>query len=211
MFSGRRNVMHGVVSDKLALYARGISRCRKCRLHRTRNHAVPGEGDPHSGIVIIGEAPGATEDRTARPFMGPSGKFFEQLLNEHGVRRQDIFLTSCVKCRPPGNRNPRCDELACCVANWLQPQLEVIKPAIVVLAGLVATQQFLPGPVHLAELHGTRHRIQGRVYFVTYHPAAAMRFPAVALAMRADFAKLSAEYFRQFFSPGRSNHPAAEP
>ena len=189
--AGKRNQHHGIAEEKLEHFARGIYRCRKCRLHKERRHAVPGEGDPGCRIVLVGEAPGAVEDRTARPFMGPAGKFLDRLLADHDIRRQDLFLTSCVKCRPPGNRNPKDDEIECCVTNWLQPQLDVIEPEIVVLAGLVAARQFLGGSPVMAEVHGTEHRRHGRLYFVTYHPAAGMRFPAAAKAMHADFEKLS--------------------
>ncbi len=123
--------------------------------------------------------------------MGPAGKFLDRLLENHDIRRHDLFLTSCVKCRPPENRNPKRDELECCVTNWLQSQLEAIEPQIVVLAGLVAARHFLDESLVMSEAHGTEHRRQGRHYFITYHPAAGMRFPAAAKAMHADFEKLS--------------------
>jgi uracil-DNA glycosylase family 4 len=190
-------VKQGIVADRLHRFAREISSCRKCLLHKGRRHAVPGEGSSGARVVIVGEAPGALEDRTGRPFVGPAGKFLDRLLDQHGIRRQELFLTSCVKCRPPGNRNPKRDELTCCVTNWLRPQLDLIGPEIVVLAGLVAAQQFLEEPVVLAELHGTEHRRRDRIYFITYHPAAAMRFPVAAKAMQADFEKLSGKLREQ--------------
>jgi len=177
--------------EKLELLATAIGRCRKCRLCRGRLHAVPGEGNPGARVMFVGEAPGAGEDRTGRPFIGPAGKFLDQLFSEYEIRRSALFLTSCVKCRPPGNCTPRGRELDICVANWLLPQIEIIKPEIVVLSGLTATRKLLGEAVKLADVHGTLHKRDERSYFITYHPAAGMRFPAIAAAIRSDFKLLA--------------------
>lgn len=177
--------------QKLEILAAAIGRCRKCRLHQGRLHSVPGEGNPKARVMFVGEAPGKQEDRTGQPFIGPAGKFLNQLLAEHEIRRSDLFLTSCVKCRPPGNRTPGQRELDICVADWLLPQIEIIKPAIVVLCGRTATRKLLGEPVQLAEVHGALYRRNERSYFITYHPAAAMRFPDIATAIRSDFQRLA--------------------
>lgn len=120
----------------LAHLARGIQHCRSCPLHGQRHHAVPGEGRFDARVVVVGEAPGAEEDRTGRPFVGAAGRFLDGLLQEEGSSRSDVFLTSCVKCRPPGNRTPHAQELDICARHWLLPQLDLVAPAVVVMAGL---------------------------------------------------------------------------
>jgi DNA polymerase len=171
--------------------ARGIRRCRRCPLHAQRRHAVPGEGPIAAPLMFVGEAPGVAEDRSGQPFVGPAGRFLDGLLQEQGIRREQVFITSCVKCRPPANRSPRRAEVQTCLANWLMPQLELIGPRIVVLLGQVAMRALLGETAPLSELHGTLQQRQGRACFMTYHPAAGMRFPALAERMRADFAALS--------------------
>ncbi|MEA2114535.1 MAG: uracil-DNA glycosylase [Thermodesulfobacteriota bacterium] len=167
--------------------AKVIYRCQKCRLHRKRLHAVPGEGSPDARIMFIGEAPGAEEDRTGRPFMGPSGRFLDQLFTANKIRRSAVFLTSCVKCRPPGNRDPRSRELNICTTTWLLPQIDLIKPKIIVLCGRIAARLLLKYPVRIADVHGTLRRHNGQGYFITYHPAVGLRFPKAASFMRSDF------------------------
>jgi uracil-DNA glycosylase family 4 len=178
-------------TQRLEHLARGTQRCRRCPLHEGRLHAVPGEGPGDARIMLVGEAPGAMEDRTGRPFVGPAGRFLDKLLCAHAIDRAEVFITSCVKCRPPGNRKPRSDEVETCIANWLRPQLDVIAPTVVVLLGEVATRRVLGERSPLARVHGTVHREQGRAYLITYHPAAGMRFPAIAGAMDGDFATLA--------------------
>jgi len=168
-----------------------ICLCRKCLLYKQRLHAVPGEGNPKARIVLIGEAPGVMEDRNGRPFIGSAGKFLNQLFIEYDNQRDDLFLTSCVKCRPPGNRTPKRKELDVCMTSWLLPQLQLIKPEIVVLCGRTAVQQMLGKPVKITDIHGTFHQRDGQYYFITYHPAAGMRFPVIAADMRLDFKRLA--------------------
>ena len=118
--------MMNLITNTLDELAVAIRRCRKCRLYSKRLHAVPGEGTPDADVMLVGEAPGAVEDRTGRPFMGPAGKFLNQLFTENEIRRSAVFLTSCVKCRPPENRNPRSRELDTCATTWLLPQIDRI-------------------------------------------------------------------------------------
>lgn len=175
---------------RLDLLAARIRRCRRCRLCHGRRHAVPGEGNPAARILLLGEAPGAAEDETGRPFVGRSGRFLTRLLTRCGLQRNDLFVTSSVKCRPPGNRPPRADELAICKAAWLDRQIELIDPRVIVVLGGTPLKQMLGIKKGLEHLHGTVREVNGRVCLITYHPAAAMRFPRIRSIMRRDLARL---------------------
>ncbi len=174
-------------SEQLENLASGIRRCVACRLHESRRHAVPGEGPASAGIVLLGEGPGGKEDATGRPFVGPAGRYLDKLLENQGLTRKRLFITNCVKCRPPENRTPRRDELKTCTSLWLERQLELISPKLIVLLGQVAARQMLGDTATLSDWHGKRVSHNGRNYFVTYHPAAALRFDWVADTIRADF------------------------
>jgi uracil-DNA glycosylase family 4 len=171
--------------------ARGVRRCRKCRLYRSRKHAVPGEGSVTSGIFFVGEAPGKNEDEQGRPFVGLSGKFLDKLLEKAGLSRNEIFVTGSVKCRPPNNRAPKNDELKICRENWLSRQIEIIEPELIVLLGRVALKQLLGEEENLEKIHGQVRQSNGRKCLITFHPAAAMRFPKVRKKMEGDIAKVS--------------------
>ncbi|MFW5857226.1 MAG: uracil-DNA glycosylase, partial [Planctomycetota bacterium] len=159
-----------------ALHAR-IRACTACRLSETRQHAVPGEGPGDARLVLVGEAPGRREDAAGRPFCGRSGDLLDRLLSEAGIRRGHAYITSCVKCRPPGNRNPTRDELAACVPQHLEAQIECIAPSLIVLFGKTAAASLLGTDAPVKDLRGTVREQRGRHWLVTYHPAAAMRFP----------------------------------
>jgi DNA polymerase len=151
---------------------------------------VPGEGPLSARVMFIGEAPGAAEDAEGRPFVGRAGRFVDQMLSRLGLTRTTVFLTNSVKCRPPLNRPPRDDELAVCRERWLDRQIELVAPGIIVLLGASAIKQRFGGTPQLSELHGSVRTHDGRTYFLTYHPASAMRFPAVGQAMEADLERL---------------------
>jgi len=175
---------------ELERLARGIRRCGKCRLHAGRKHAVPGEGDGDADVMLVGEGPGEAEDDQGRPFVGRSGKFLDRLLADLGLRRGDLFITSSVKCRPPGNRTPRPDELDTCRRAWLTRQIECIRPKCVLLLGRTAIRCLLGEDVKLAEVHGQFRQSNGARALLTYHPTAAMRFPKIERRLRADLRKL---------------------
>lgn len=164
--------------------------CLKCPLHKSRTHAVPGEGPVPADIFILGEGPGAKEDRQGRPFVGPSGMLLERLLEVAGLTRREVYITSCVKCRPPNNRTPHTDELNTCQANWLNRQLDLVNPGIVVLLGRVAINQILEEKGGLQALHGRLIEQDGRRYLPTYHPAAAFRVPETRVSMEEDMLQL---------------------
>ena len=132
---------------------------------------VPGEGDPNAEIMIVGEAPGASEDRQGRPFVGRAGKLLDELLAEAGLERSDVYITNVVKARPPGNRDPRADEVAHHMP-WLEAQLALIQPRLVVPLGRHALAHF--SAAKISEVHGTEVTERGRTLFPLYHPAAAL-------------------------------------
>ncbi len=140
--------------------------------------------------MLVGEAPGEQEDKEGRPFCGRSGRFFDDLLEGVGLRRQELFVTSSVKCRPPNNRNPRADELATCRHAWLEEQFRLIDPGVVVLMGKVASRQALDERGALRDVHGTIREENDRRFLLTYHPTAGMRFPEAKAAIKEDFRKL---------------------
>ena len=168
----------------------GIRVCVKCPLHKSRTIAVPGEGPVPADVFILGEAPGGKEDRQGRPFVGPSGMLLERLLEVAGLTRNDVFITSCVKCRPPGNRTPHTLELDTCQENWLDRQISLVDPKLVVLLGKVATHQLLGEEASLRNLHGQTVEHDGRLYLMTYHPAAAFRVPETKDSMKQDMLAL---------------------
>jgi DNA polymerase len=168
----------------------GIRVCVKCPLHQSRTHAVPGEGPVPAGIFLLGEAPGAQEDRLGRPFVGPSGRILGQLLETAGLSRGDVYITSCVKCRPPNNRTPHTNELDLCQAVWLNRQIDLVDPKIIVLLGKVAMRQLLQEERSLIKTHGEIVRRDGRLYLLTYHPAVVFRGPQARESMEQDMATL---------------------
>jgi uracil-DNA glycosylase family 4 len=174
-------------SEQLENLAGGIRRCVACRLHESRRHAVPGEGPVNAEIMVLGEGPGGKEDAAGRPFVGPAGRYLDTLLRGQGIARDRLFITNCVKCRPPNNRTPRRDELKTCTKLWLERQLELISPKVIVLLGQVAARQMLGDTATVSDLHGTTQPRNGRSYFVTYHPAAALRFDWIAATLQEDF------------------------
>ena len=151
-----------------------IKKCRKCRLWQGAKNAVPGEGRLHAKFILVGQNPRAEEDKTGKPFVGRSGKFLTAVLNKKGIRRGDLFITSVVKHKTPGNRRPKPDEIKACMP-YLTRQIAAVKPEIIVLMGTVAWQ--IP-------------RDEGVMYIETYHPSAAMRFPKMRKKFERDLSSL---------------------
>jgi uracil-DNA glycosylase family 4 len=168
----------------------GIRVCVQCPLHKSRTHAVPGEGPVPGAVFLLGEAPGAKEDQQGRPFVGPSGMLLERSLAVAGLTRQKVYITSCVKCRPPNNRTPHTSELNTCQAAWLNQQLDLVNPTIIVLLGRVAMHQLLHEEWSLRKIHGEIIQREGRQYFLTYHPAVAFHVPETRESMEEDMARL---------------------
>lgn len=168
--------------------------CQRCRLSEGRTQAVPGEGSPDTEVVFVGEGPGSNEDRQGRPFVGAAGKLLEELLGLVGWRRDEVFITNVVKCRPPDNRDPEPDEIAAC-QPYLRRQLEVLDPALLVTLGRFSLQTFMPGD-RISRVHGTSRPIdpasgaRAATGYAMYHPAAALRQGALKETMQRDMAAL---------------------
>lgn len=166
-----------------------VRSCTRCRLCDGRIRAVPGEGSYSPQIVFVGEGPGAAEDRLGRPFVGRSGRFLDGMIESIGLRREDVFITNVVKCRPPDNRDPRPDEIAAC-SDYLEKQIELLAPRVVVTLGRFSMQRWFPGE-RITRIHGQVKEIApGRVALAMYHPAAALRNPQWRQAFAADMGKL---------------------
>lgn len=168
--------------------------CQACALCHSAARAVPGEGPPDAAILFIGEAPGVQEDRQGRPFVGPAGQLLNELLARIGLRRDDVFIANMVKHRPPGNRDPEPDEIAAC-APYLRRQLEALDPALVVTLGRFSMATFMPG-VRISSAHGTTRSVdpetgaRDATVFAMYHPAYALRNPAVEAESYDDVTRI---------------------
>lgn len=162
--------------------------CPKCELARTRTRAVPGEGNSAARVMLIGEGPGWHEDQQGRPFVGAAGKFLNELLELAGLKREDVFITNVVKCRPPGNRDPLPDEIAAC-KPYLDRQIGAIDPDVVVTLGRHSMSRWFPGE-KISKIHGQPRKDGGRLIVPMYHPAAALHQGALKAIIEEDFAKL---------------------
>lgn len=154
-----------------------VAACTQCPLYATATHPVPGEGSATASLVCVGEAPGATEDATGRPFVGQAGKLLDKILAAIQLLREDVFICNVLKHRPPGNRNPLPDEVTAC-SPYLVRQLDIIRPKVVVAFGTYAAQTLLETKDSIGKLRGAVHRYYGVPLIVTYHPAALLRNPA---------------------------------
>jgi uracil-DNA glycosylase len=167
------------------------SRCTACtELAATRTSVVVGEAPPGAKLALVGEAPGAEEDRAGRPFVGRAGRLLDELLAEVGLARENVAVMNVLQCRPPGNRAPKPDEVARC-RGWFIRKLDLVEPSVVCALGLTAARAFLGSGVRLAAARGIVHEVDGRQVVVTYHPSAAIRFGptgAPLAALRADLA-----------------------
>jgi len=174
--------------ETLAQIAKEVTVCTNCALHHSRKRAVPGEGPAHAEIMFIGEGPGFHENEQGRPFVGAAGKFLDQLLEQAGVTRADVWIGNVVKCRPPENRDPLPEELSACNA-YLERQIEAIKPSIIVTLGRFSMNKFFPG-AKISQVHGQMQKVGDRYVIAMFHPAAALHQAALKPAILADFAKL---------------------
>ena len=163
--------------DSLEEIAKNVAKCTRCPLYETATNPVPGEGNPNAGLVCVGEAPGAKEDETGRPFVGQAGQLLTKILGAIDLKREDVFICNVLKHRPPGNRNPRPEEVEAC-SPYLIRQLEVIKPKVIVAFGTFAAQTLLNSKTPIGQLRGLVHKYHGIPLVVTYHPAALLRNPA---------------------------------
>ncbi|MBI1833265.1 MAG: uracil-DNA glycosylase [Candidatus Andersenbacteria bacterium] len=158
-------------------------------LKATATNDVPGEGSPEAEILFVGEAPGAREDALGRPFVGAAGKFLDELIASIGLKRADIFIANLIKHRPPGNRDPLPEEIEA-YAPYLEKQMSIIEPKIIVTLGRHSMQYFLGEGLSISKIHGQPKRRNGRIVMPMYHPAAALYSGNLRPVLKADFAKL---------------------
>jgi len=199
-----------VTTDRAADLAKldeEVRACPLCDLCKTRTHAVPGDGPVDAEVMFIGEGPGYHEDQRGRPFVGPAGRLLDELLAAIDLDRSKVYITNVVKCRPPGNRDPLPHEIEAC-APYLERQLALIKPRVVVTLGRYSMARFFPG-ASISKIHGQPRRSGDTIYFPMYHPAAALHRSDLMATVKADMLKIPAllEEVRQ--APGDGADPPA--
>lgn len=170
-----------------------IQNCNRCKLASSRTRIVFGEGDPNAKLIFIGEAPGVDEDHSGRPFIGKAGMLLTKIIQAIDLSREQVFITSVVKCRPPENRTPEPDEIAAC-EPFLSKQIQAIRPAIICTLGSVATHTLLKTKEPITKLRGTFHKYLGIPVMPTFHPAYLLRNPQSKRLVWEDMQKIQALY-----------------
>src|SRR5919199_890866 len=181
-----------MTSDSLERIGAEVRACRLCKLCETRTIGVPGEGSPNAEVMFIGEGPGFHEDQQGRPFVGAAGQLLVEMLREIGLRREEVFITNVVRCRPPGNRDPQPDELSAC-DDYAQRQIAALEPKLIVTLGRYSMARFF-GPGAMRDLHGRTTRWNDITCLAMYHPAAILRTntPEMRRIYLEDFRKIPA-------------------
>jgi uracil-DNA glycosylase len=179
--------------EQLVALFKEVQQCTKCPLHETRTKAVFGAGNADADLMFVGEAPGAEEDRQGLPFVGRAGQLLNQMLEEIGLSREDVFIANVLKSRPPGNRDPQPAEIEAC-EPFLWEQVQLIEPRVVCTLGNFATKLLSGSPTGITRVRGTPQvrELGGRMVYLLplFHPAAALRTPAVKETLRGDFATI---------------------
>ena len=165
-----------------------IALCRQCEIAKTRNKVVPGEGAEDADLLFIGEAPGWYEDQQGRPFVGPAGKYLDELLASINLNRQQVYIANVIKCRPMENRDPLPTEIANC-RKWLNRQIDLIRPRIIVTLGRYSMVMFFPGK-SISKIHGTAQKRDDVIYYAMYHPAAALHQQSLRQTVEADMRRI---------------------
>ena len=191
-----------------------IRACTRCGLHATRTQAVPGTGPVDAEIMIVGEAPGFTEDVQGQPFVGPAGKLLDTLLQQIGLSRAQVFITNVLKCRPPQNRDPMPTEAETCLP-YLRQQFALVRPKAVLILGRHALERMLPGVGTISRVHGQIFMRSGVAFIPCYHPAAALHNGSLVADLQKDFDSVR-EYLDQLLNKpdepaGESEAPTREP
>lgn len=176
--------------DQLSKINLAIAKCQRCLLYKTAHQSVPGEGNPEAKVVFIGEAPGYYEDLQGRPFVGAAGQFLNKALKLVGLRREDVFICNVIKHRPPNNRDPQDSEIEACRV-WLDKQLEIIEPKVVVTLGRFSLSYFLPAH-SISKVHGKVFNLGRLILLPLFHPAAALRNQNIERQFLEDIKKLPA-------------------
>ena len=167
---------------------REIALCRQCEIAKYRTKVVPGEGAENAEILFIGEAPGWHEDQQGRPFVGPAGQFLDELLASINLKREQVYIANVIKCRPPENRDPLPIEISNC-RKWLEKQIELISPRMIVTLGRYSMAMFFPGK-SISKIHGTAQKQDNIICYAMYHPAAALHQQSLRQAIKADMLKI---------------------
>ncbi len=167
-----------------------IRSCTMCALATTRTNAVPGEGPLDAEVMLIGEAPGANEDKQGRPFVGAAGNFLTELIGAAGLKREDVYICNVLKCRPPGNRDPLPGEIEAC-NEYLELQIDMVDPLVIVTLGRFSMSRWFPQQA-ISRIHGIVREFDGRFVVPMYHPAAALHQGSLRQVLLDDFARLPA-------------------
>ncbi len=175
------------MSELTELYAK-IRVCPLCDLSKSRTNAVPGEGPENAEVMFIGEAPGFHEDREGRPFVGPAGKYLDELLALIGMKREQVYICNVIKCRPPQNRDPLPEEMDAC-KPYLDKQIEWIKPKVIITISRFAMARWFTDK-KISEIHGKPKRFGNLVVLPMYHPAAALHQPSLKRILEEDFKRI---------------------
>lgn len=170
------------------------SDCRRCSLAATRQHIVWGEGNPKAALMLVGEAPGAKEDESGRPFVGPAGKLLDKVLAGAGIKREDVYITSVVKCRPPNNRMPHKGEINAC-SPYLEEQIRLIRPRVIVCLGSLAARTLLGPEVKISAVRGQWFERENMKILPTFHPAAVFRGREKLELLQQDMEKAAREVY----------------
>lgn len=166
-----------ISSDSMEQIAKEIGHCTKCKLCETRTNTVPGKGTENPTLMIIGEGPGADEDRTGFPFVGRAGQYMDKWMDAIGLSRdKDLFISNIVKCRPPGNRDPLPDEISACLP-YLERQIKLLKPALILSVGRISSQILTGKSEGIGRLRGKTYNYMGTALIPTYHPSGVLRNP----------------------------------
>jgi len=167
-----------------------IALCQQCEIAKYRTKVVPGEGAEDADILFIGEAPGWHEDQQGRPFVGPAGLYLDELLTSINLKREQVYIANVIKCRPQGNRDPLPTEIRNC-RRWLERQIELIRPKMIVTLGRYSMAMFFPGK-SISKIHGTAQKRDDVIYYAMYHPAAALHQQSLRRAIEEDMLKIPA-------------------
>jgi len=177
------------VPETMADIQSDLKECRRCTLHETRTHVVLGEGDLRARLVFVGEGPGYEEDRQGRPFVGAAGQLLTKIIQAMNLGREDVYICNIIKCRPPGNRNPKPAEIKAC-KPFLVRQLRVIRPEVICALGTFAAQTLLKSDTPISRLRGNFFDFMGARILPTYHPAYLLRNPDKKRDVWEDMKKL---------------------
>ncbi len=168
-----------------------VAMCKACSLHTSRNNTVFGEGNPHTDLMFIGEAPGGDEDKQGRPFVGKAGQLLTRIINAIGLEREDVYIANVIKCRPPFNRDPEPEEISACW-HFIEKQIELINPLVICTLGRISTKTILMTTEGISKLRGRFGQYKGIKVMPTFHPSYLLRNPGAKKQVWEDMKKIMA-------------------